>query len=117
MSEHGHELAVDKVRLYKVGRYDLPQVAAQFDTAWGHLPEYPGNFYRSGGLGAGDPTEGAAPAWAKLAKALNDVLWATRQNLVDTGEALCTQAVDYMKTDANAQAEFDSTIKQLGTVH
>ena len=116
MSEHGHELAVDLANLWKVGKDDLPQVAGEFYDAWLKLPFYPSNFYRSGGLGAGDPAEGAAPAWGNLAKALAEILWTTQENLKDTGVALCNAANDFAKTDATAEKEFEKRKKEMGSI-
>jgi hypothetical protein len=113
----GHQLGVDLAELWDAGQHQLPAVAAEFSTAVGSLPtSITGIMYRSGGVGAGDYSYGAASAWEALAAALSGHLSTTADNLMDTGAALVYAANHYAQTDAEAQAEFERRKAEIGSV-
>ena len=113
----GRQLGVDLAELWDAGQRQLPQVANEFTTAADNLPtSISGIMYRSGGIGAGDHTYGAAPAWESLAAVLSGHLSTTADNLVDTGAALVYAANHYAHTDAEAQAEFERRKREIGSV-
>jgi hypothetical protein len=117
MSESGHDLGVDLAELWDAGQNQLPKVAGEFTKAANGLPSsITGIMYRSGGVGAGDSSYGAASAWETLASTLAGHLSTTATNLNDTGVALVYAANHYAHTDAEAQAEFERRKREIGHV-
>ena len=113
----GHELGVDLAELWDAGQNQLPRVAGEFTKAVNALPtSITGIMYRSGGVGAGSYSYGAASAWESLAATLSGHLATTADNLMDTGAALVYAANHYARTDAEAQAELERRKREIGHV-
>lgn len=110
----GYSLGVDLYELWRAGKVNIPDVAAQFNAATGPLgtARSDGGWFRSCEVGAGG-VYGAGEAFGELAETLHGYLLKTHDNLISTGEAIVKAANDYHLTDTAARDEFDRRKREL----
>jgi hypothetical protein len=105
----GDALGADLGRIWHAGKHDLPAVADDYGTAWGHVPYSVSSTCRRGnGLGS-NPGASLDSMFDRVNKFLKD----TETALDEVGEALVWVADEYAKTDASCQAAFNAKKQSL----
>jgi len=112
----GTGFGADLYKLWRVGRDNLPTVAAIYAQACNDLAAtqsgLPAAFAGSAPFGGADTLQ----AWADLRDAVQGILADTATGLELAGEALCTAADAYARADAQAAAEYRRLVRDDGSV-
>jgi hypothetical protein len=102
--KRGDALGADLGALWYAGKHDLPDMAADYQTAWVNTPSgVSGSTSRGGGLGY-DP----GAQIDEMCDRVNKLLLDTKAVLVDVGEALVWVADQYAATDSSCKASYQS---------
>lgn len=107
MGYNGSNMQVDFKNLWLAGKQDLPRMAYGYTTA--------NNTVHQTHLAKETKATQFFPKWEQLRDELQWMLKHSADNLVATGEALCTVAKNYEKTDTEAAAGIKSAEGELST--
>lgn len=116
MPDSGADLGFDLFELYRAGKQNLPNVAAEYGAAASSVKaagsQAADAFSRPEQFGG---ARGPAYAeWSELQKIIEKLLYETEDNMIDTGQALILAANTLAATDQAAKDNLDKLKSEYG---